>query len=159
MQHFSGGGLSLSKNVFDIFNWAVVWTWVYSKKFAHQGVQIHGVERVHHYTFPESGTAGVKYWVAFWLVRWPAMWPLVVFQSIVSRTCYHPTNFSFDKDRRNSTIILPVILIGYFLFFVNSTDMWYWISCKVLVNVISDGWVTRNELVRNYYSDGTIERF
>ena len=26
-------------------------------------------------------------------------------------------------------------------------------------NVISDGWVTRNELVRNYYSDGTIERF
>ena len=30
---------------------------------------------------------------------------------------------------------------------------------KPIENVISDGWVTRNELVRNCYSDGTIERF
>ena len=30
---------------------------------------------------------------------------------------------------------------------------------QISKNVISDGWVTRNELIRNYYSDGSIERF
>ena len=135
-----------TKNIFRSINWSLRPTWdaaiyvcAFWGIFMHQGCRMQGNKITVHV--------------------------LIVFTIIMFDHCFAGTcKISHERHKWN-TFHIHVLNSTTYLTFINHT-----FDCEsevvVLIgkshdlnNVISDGWVTRNELVRNCYSDGTIERF
>lgn len=110
----------------NCFHDAVVRTRLYSQKITHHLVNIEDGEWFYLVAYFKDRTPSEEDRICFSILRGPAVTPIDPFSWSGGgvRLNHSPPNVWLNKDRRNSSVVFPVLVFWYLLFRVNMKWSW-----------------------------------